>query len=228
MCRPAGACLPRTGKRAMTTSPHSTTPRVISLNVGEVREIEWRGTLVTTGIWKYPVNERLQLRGVNFAGDDQADRTVHGGPDKAVYAYAREDYDFWRDVEGLETTPGLFGENLTVEGMDLSSAQPGERWRVGSTVLEVAQPRLPCYKLGIRLGDQRFVKRFFAALRMGAYLRVVHEGDVGAGDAIEIVAKPDHGVTLRDMAQALHDRSKASSLQHVPGLPGFWYEVAYA
>jgi MOSC domain-containing protein YiiM len=171
------------------------------------------------------VHERLALRGVNFAGDDQADRTVHGGADKAVYAYSREDYDFWRDHEGVETTPGLFGENLTVEGVDLSLAQPGERWRVGSTVLEVAQPRLPCYKLGIRMDDQRFLKRFLAALRLGAYLRIVREGDVGAGDAIEIIAKPDHSVTLRDMAQALQDRSKASSLRGVPGLPAFWYDV---
>jgi MOSC domain-containing protein YiiM len=212
----------------MTTPVQLTTPRVISLNVGEVREIEWRGTLVTTGIWKHPVKERLALRGVNFEGDDQADRTVHGGRDKAVYAYAREDYDFWRGETGMETPPGLFGENLTVEGLDLSAAQPGERWRVGSTVLEVAQPRLPCYKLGIRVGDQRFVKRFFAALRMGAYLRVVREGDVGAGDAIEILDRPHHNVTLRDMAQSLQDRSKASSLRAVPGLPGFWYDVAYA
>src|SRR3982751_4396409 len=131
----------------------TTAPRVISVNVGEVREVEWRGDVVTTAIWKSPVAGRVALRGVNFAGDDQADRTVHGGPDKAVYAYAREDYDYWRDVEGLETPVGLFGENLTVEGLDLSAAHVGERWTVGSTLLEVAQPRLPCYKLGARVGD---------------------------------------------------------------------------
>src|SRR4051812_40165888 len=153
-----------------------TTPRVISVNVGAIRQVEWRGRLVTTGIWKYPVEGRVGVRGVNVDGDDQADRTVHGGPDKAVYAYSREDYDFWQEVEGVETSPGLFGENLTVEGLDLSAALVGERWRVGSTLLEVAQPRLPCFKLGIRLGDPRFPKRFKVASRMGAYPRIIEAG----------------------------------------------------
>jgi MOSC domain-containing protein YiiM len=203
-----------------------TTPRVISMNVGAIREVEWKGHIVTTGIWKHPVPGRVTLRGVNFDGDDQADRTVHGGPDKAVYAYAREDYDYWRDVEGLETPAGLFGENLTVEGLDLSAAVVGERWTVGSTALEVAQPRLPCYKLGIRLGDPRFPKRFLAASRMGAYLRVVQEGHVGAGDAVAVTSTPGHGVTLRTMIEALGDPRKAATLAQVPRLPHFWRRVA--
>src|SRR3954468_8810304 len=120
-----------------------TPARVLSVNVGPTREVEWRGELVSTAIWKAPVQGCVALRGVNFAGDDQADRSVHGGPDKAVYAYAREDYDYWRMHEGLNVEPALFGENLTVEGIDLSSALVGERWVVGSTVLEVAQIRLP-------------------------------------------------------------------------------------
>lgn len=195
------------------------------MNVGAVRTVEWRGAQVSTGIWKHPVAGRIALRGVNFDGDDQADRSVHGGPDKAVYAYAREDYDFWRD-EGMETPAGLFGENLTVEGLDLSVALVGERWSVGSTVLEVTQPRLPCYKLGIRVGDPHFLKRFFAAMRLGAYLRVVQEGDVGAGDAVEVTSRPGHGVTLRDMVLALRDPSKAAALLSVPRLPAFWQGVA--
>jgi MOSC domain-containing protein YiiM len=199
---------------------------VISLNVGLAREIEWRGELVSTGIWKHPVPGRVQLRGVNFAGDDQADRTVHGGPDKAVYAYAREDYDYWRDTDGMPVEPGLFGENLTVEGLDLSSAIVGEQWAVGSAILEVAQPRLPCYKLGIRVGDPRFLKRFLAAGRPGAYLRVVREGDVGSGDDIRVVSRPTHGVTLRSMILALRDPTHARSLRNVPRLPHFWMQVA--
>ena len=202
------------------------TPRVISVNVGAARDVEWRGEVVRTGIWKYAVAERVALRGVNLDGDDQADRTVHGGPDKAVYAYAREDYDVWRDQHGIDTAPGLFGENLTLEGVDLSSALAGERWSVGSTVLEVSQPRLPCYKLGIRMGDPRFPKRFQAVGRMGAYLRIVREGDVGAGDTVEIVSRPDHGVSLRDFVLALRDRSKAESLTRVAHLPAFWQHVA--
>ncbi|HEV7591145.1 MAG TPA: MOSC domain-containing protein [Longimicrobium sp.] len=199
---------------------------MLSVNVGAIREVEWRGRQVTTAIWKHPVAGRVALRGVNFAGDDQADRTVHGGVDKAVYAYAREDYDFWRDEEAMETPPGLFGENLTVEGLDLSGALPGERWSVGSAVLEVAQPRLPCFKLGIRMGDQHFLKRFLAASRMGAYLRIVREGDVGAGDTVHVHDRPAHGVTLRAMTEALRDREKAAALLRVPRLPEFWRQIA--
>lgn len=202
--------------------------RVVSLNVGAVREIEWRGERVTTGIWKHPVTGRIALRGVNFVGDDQADRTVHGGPDKAVYAYANEDYEFWRRRAGIDTPPGLFGENLTVEGLDLGAALVGERWAIGSIVLEVAQPRLPCYKLGVRLRDSLFPKKFMAARRYGAYLRIVTEGDVGAGDAIDVTSRPDHGVTLHDMVDALHDAAKAAALRDLPRLPPFWGRVAAA
>jgi len=203
-----------------------TTSRVVSVNTGGIRQIEWRGQLVTTGIWKHPAAGRVALRGVNFEGDDQADRTVHGGVDKAVYAYAREDYDFWRDQEAMETPPGLFGENLTVEGIDLSSAVIGERWSLGSTVLEVAQPRLPCFKLGIRVGDSHFPKRFQRASRMGAYLRVIEEGDVGAGDPIRVMHRPEHGVALRTMVEALRDPARAAMLARVSGLPEFWRNVA--
>ena len=202
------------------------TPRVVSLNVGAVREVEWHGRMVTTGIWKLPVTRRLWLRGVNFEGDNQADRTVHGGPNKAVYAYAQEDYDFWRDNEGIAATPGLFGENLTIEGLELASCVVGERWSVGSTVLEVAQPRLPCFKLGMRMQDAEFPKRFQRALRPGAYLRVIDEGDIGPGDAITVLEQPAHGITLRFMVQSLEDRAMAESLRQVPGLPPFWQKVA--
>jgi MOSC domain-containing protein YiiM len=205
-----------------------TTGRILFLNVGSIRDVEYKGHHVTTGIWKHPVEGRVALRGVNFDGDDQADRSVHGGPDKAVYAYAREDYDFWRDAEKRETPAGLFGENLTVEGYDLSAAIAGERWSVGSTVLEVAQPRLPCYKLGIRMGDPHFPKKFLAALRMGAYLRVVQEGDIGAGDEVHVISRPTHDVTLRSMAESLRDPRKAEALRKVSGLPQFWREVAEA
>ena len=200
--------------------------RVLSVNVGAIQEVHWHGQIVTTAIWKHPADGRVALRGVNFDGDDQADRQVHGGRDKAVYAYAREDYDAWRNVHGVATAHGLFGENLTVEGIDLSLAVIGERWEVGSALLEIAQPRLPCFKLGIRMDDARFPRRFQAEGRMGAYLRIEREGDVGAGDAIAVVSRPEHGVTLGDMVGALHDRSKADLLGQVPGLPPFWRRVA--
>lgn len=207
------------------TNPEQTA-RVTSVNVGPVRDVEFRGHVISTGIWKSPVEGRIAVRGVNLAGDDQADRSVHGGPDKAVYAYSREDYDYWRDRESFDFVPGLFGENLSVEGVDLSSALFGERWSVGSTELEVCQPRLPCYKLGVRVGDGTFLKRFMRAKRPGAYLRVIREGDVGAGDPIRVLSKPSHSVTLRFMVEAMDDPDKAYALRTLKGLPAFWRRVA--
>lgn len=217
---------PRWPESPRLTIQH-TTPRVLSVNVGAIREVEWRGKQVRTGIWKDPVVGRaVALRGVNLDGDDQADRTVHGGPDKAVYAYATEDYQYWNEQEGVETHAALFGENLTVQGLDLRSALVGERWRVGTTVIEVAQPRLPCFKLGIRMDDARFPKRFLSVGRLGAYLRVIEEGEVRAGDVVSVIFRPDHAVTLGSMAEALEDRGKAATLLAAPGLPAFWRRVA--
>ena len=181
----------------------SAEPRVVSVNVGAIREIEWRGGIVRTGIWKHSVDGPVLVSGVNLAGDDQSDRSVHGGRDKAIYAYAVEDYEFWSKTETFTIRPGLFGENLTVKGVDLSAALAGERWRVGATLLEVAQPRLPCYKLGIRVDDPRFVKRFQSALRPGAYLRILEEGAIEAGDTVRIVERPTHGETMRQMAKEM-------------------------
>jgi MOSC domain-containing protein YiiM len=176
---------------------------VESLNVGGVRRIEVNGQAVQTAIWKEPVDGRVALRGVNFEGDDQADRRVHGGPDKAVYAYAAEETEDWEAELAVDLPPGAFGENLTVRGLPVSGAVIGERWTVGSSLLQVAQPRLPCFKLGVRFGDPGFVKRFAKAGRPGAYLRILREGDVGAGDAIEVLERPSHGVTSALVARAL-------------------------
>ncbi|MFN2560767.1 MAG: MOSC domain-containing protein [Jatrophihabitans sp.] len=143
------------------------------------------------------------MRGVNIVGDDQADRSVHGGPDKAVYAYAAEDVLFWEQELGRSLGEAAFGQNLTTEGIDVSGAVIGERWLVGTTLLEVAQPRLPCYKLGLRIGEPGFVKRFARASRPGAYLRVVDEGDLGAGDVVTVSGRPEHAVTSRMVSEAI-------------------------
>jgi MOSC domain-containing protein YiiM len=178
--------------------------RIISLNVGVPRVIgTQRGEPVYSAIAKDPVDHRLPLRGVNFAGDDQADRSVHGGPDKAVYAYATEDTAWWAEELGRELSPGMFGENLTTHGVECTEAVIGERWRVGSTLLEVCQPRLPCFKLGLHFEDPRMLKRFTAASRPGVYLRIVEEGDVGVGDPVELVDRPEHGVTIRLVSDAI-------------------------
>jgi len=193
---------------------------VDAVNVGVPRPVELRGRTVWTAIWKSPVEGRVPLRGVNLRGDDQADRTVHGGPDKAVYAYAAEDTAWWEEQLGRSLGPGAFGENLTVHGLPVSEAVIGERWAVGSTLLEVAQPRLPCFKLGIRMGDPRFLKRFAVAARPGAYFRVIREGDIGAGDPIEVVTRPEHGVTSALVSRAILGESELLAAAHLaPELP---------
>ncbi len=195
---------------------------ILSVNVGGIREVESRGRMVRTGIWKKPVDGPVLVRGVNLAGDDQADRSVHGGPDKAVYAYAVEDYAYWGEREVFPVHAGVFGDNLTVQGLDLGRAVIGERWQVGSTLLEVAQPRLPCFKLGIRVGDATFLRRFQAATRPGAYLRIITEGTVTAGDPVRVVTRPDHGVTIALMAESVTDPDKARAIQAAPQLPAGW------
>jgi MOSC domain-containing protein YiiM len=132
--------------------------KLLSVNVGSPREIEWLGRREATSIWKSPADGRVAVRGVNVAGDDQADREFHGGPDKAVYAYAREDTVWWERELGRELENGNFGENLTVSGVDVTGAVVGERWEIGTVVLEVAQPRIPCWKLG-RANGGRLVPR---------------------------------------------------------------------
>ena len=176
--------------------------RIVSVNVGRPAPVEHLGRPRETAIRKSPVGARVAVRGVNVEGDDQADRRVHGGPDQAVYAYAREDYAWWETELGCSLAPGTFGENLTTEGVDVSDAHVGERWRIGSLVLEVTRPRLPCWKLGQRMGDQRFVARFADAGRFGAYLRIVAEGDVAQGDVVRI-DRSNAGVdTVRSVGNA--------------------------
>jgi MOSC domain-containing protein YiiM len=175
------------------------TPRVVSVNRGLPRTVTWAGRSVTSAIWKEPVDGRIQVRGVNLQGDDQADRRVHGGPDKAVYAYAAEDYAWWGVALTRRMVPGTFGENLTTEGIDFATCVIGQKWHVGTSILEVAQPREPCFKLGMRMGDAEFVKRFAASGRSGAYLRIREAGDIGAGDLIMTELAPTHGLTVGDL-----------------------------
>lgn len=173
-----------------------------SVNVGQPRQVRWHDRTVTTAIWKEPVGGRVRAAGVNLHGDDQADRRVHGGSTKAIYAYGIEDYRWWSTELGSRLDPGTFGENLTVEGIDLTTAIVGERWRVGRTVLRVTEPRIPCFKLGIRMGDNAFVDRFADAARPGTYLAIEQEGEVGAGDTVDLLARPRHGITIGAVERA--------------------------
>jgi MOSC domain-containing protein YiiM len=177
---------------------------LVSVNVGRPQQVSVRrGRPVMSAIAKAPVAGRVRVEGVNVAGDDQADRRVHGGPDKAVYAYASEDAAWWAQELGREIVPGMFGENLTTEGVDVSGAVVGERWRIGTVELEVCQPRIPCFKLGLRFGEPLMVRRFGEAARPGAYLRIVAEGELGAGDPVEVLGRPEHGVTVALVSRAI-------------------------
>ena len=195
------------------------TGRLISVNVGLPKVVDTRQRQVETAIWKHPVEGRVAVRGVNLNGDDQADRTVHGGPDKAVYSYAIEETRRWEEELGRPFGVGAWGENLTTEGVDVSGAVLGERWRIGTTLLEVVQPRLPCFKLALKMEDPTFVRRFAQASRPGAYLKIIEEGDIGAGDEIEVFGRPDHGVDVRLVADAfLLDHSLIPRAEEAPQL----------
>lgn len=194
--------------------------RLLSVNVGEPRPVTAGRHVVETAIWKTAVEGPVRVRGVNIDGDAQADRSVHGGPDKAVYAYAIEEIRDWETELGRQLDTATFGENLTTEGLDVSGAVVGQRWRIGTTLLEVAQPRLPCFKLGVRLGEPGFVRRFAGASRPGAYLRIIEEGQIEAGDVITVTHQPDHGVSMRLVFDAiLLDRSLIPDALRAPQLP---------
>ena len=198
-----------------------------SVNVGTPRGISWRGQTVRTAIWKDPVPGRVGVRANHVEGDEQGNPQVHGGYDKALYAYAAEDYEWWGGELGRELSPGTFGENLTLRGIDVSGALVGERWRAGEVLLEVSSPRIPCFKLGYRMGDQRFVRRFAGAGRPGAYLRILTEGELAAGDPVEVVHRPGHGLTIAEFSRIYHrDRAAADRLLGVPELSSGWREWA--
>src|SRR5262252_2615413 len=202
-----------------------TTPvgKVLSVNVGGVREFEYNGRPAKSAIWKSPAVGRIAARGVNLAGDDQADRQAHGGPDKALYAYAVEDARWWEREIGRALAHGEFGENLTTEGVEVNGALVGERWQIGSTVLEVSEPRIPCWRLGVRMNDKLFPRRFSEALRPGALLRILVEGEVGAGDEIQVIKRPDHDLTVRDVLRIYaFDRQEVGRLLAIPGMSESW------
>jgi MOSC domain-containing protein YiiM len=197
--------------------------RIVSVNVGEPRTVEFRDHTVSTGIDKVPVDGSVRVEGVNLVGDDQADRRVHGGVHKAVYVYASEDYEWWSGQLGRALPPGMFGENLTTEGIDVGAAVVGQHWRIGDVVLEVSEPRMPCYKLGIRMEDPGFPAVFSAADRPGTYLRIVEEGSLASGDRIEIGSPPEHGLTVADIAR-IHERDhhEAGRLLEAAQLSDSW------
>ena len=206
--------------------------KLISVNTGQPREVVWHGTNVTTGIFKEPVRGRIALRKLNLEGDGQADLSVHGGPYKAVYCYPVAHYDYWkRELPGRELPVGIFGENFTVDGPLEDSVYLGDQFSVGSAEVVVTQPRLPCYKLGIRFGDDDMVRRFFASRRSGFYLAVTREGDVGAGDEIKVISRDPNGVPVSEItrlyAEKRYSNADLASLERIvqtAAVPESWKE----
>jgi MOSC domain-containing protein YiiM len=201
--------------------------KIISVNVGQPREIAWKGRVVKTAIFKQPVEGRVSVRRYNLDGDRQADLRVHGGPSKAVYAYPSEHYEYWRgELPGVNLPWGMFGENLTTEGLFEDQVNVGDRFRVGSAELMVTEPRLPCYKLAAKFGRDDIIKRFLASGRVGFYLTVVSEGELGAGDAVERIVRDPHGVTVADVVRLHKDKRKDYELMRraveVEALPESW------
>jgi len=176
--------------------------KLVSVNTGLPREVTWRGMNVTTGIFKQPVEGRVALRKLNLDGDRQADLTVHGGEHKAVYCYPLAHYDYWKkELPGRELAMGSFGENFTIDSLLEDSVHLGDQFSVGSATVIVTQPRLPCYKLGVRFQSDDMVKRFLASGRMGFYLAVTGEGEVGAGDEIKLIARDPNAVPVTEIAR---------------------------
>jgi MOSC domain-containing protein YiiM len=176
--------------------------KLISVCVGVPREVSWKGKSVTTGIFKQPVAGRVMMRSLNLEGDQQADLTVHGGVEKAVYAYPAEHYNYWRLELPDEALPwGAFGENLTIEGLSETTVNIGDRFRIGTAEVMVTQPRFPCFKLNLKFGRDDMVKRFLNSRLSGIYFSVVQEGEVGPGDAIERVHRDQNNITVADIVQ---------------------------
>ena len=197
--------------------------KVLSVNVGTPREFEYKNRNAKSAIWKSPVTGRIAARDVNLDGDDQADRVAHGGYDKAVYAYAIEDIAWWEQQVGQTIHYGVFGENVTTHGISVNEALVGERWEVGTTILEVSEPRIPCWRLGVRMEDKTFPRQFTQALRPGSYLRIIVEGDIGANDEINVIAKPDHDLSVRDVFRIFtHNREEFARILEVEQMSADW------
>jgi MOSC domain-containing protein YiiM len=201
--------------------------KLLSVNVGLPREVEWKGKIVRTSIFKAPVPGQVRVAKLNLKGDQQSDLSVHGGIDKAVYAYPSEHYPFWRQqLPGMDLPWGAFGENLTTEGLLEETLNIGDRFRVGSAEFIVTQPRMPCFKLGIRFNRSDMVKRFLQSGRTGFYFAVLKDGEVAAGDSIELLEKDEHNIPVADVVNLYRgDAANQELLRRVsdlPSLPKSW------
>jgi MOSC domain-containing protein YiiM len=207
-------------------------PKILSVNVSLPKEVDFEGQKVTTGIFKEPIEGRVMLRTLNLDGDKQADLTVHGGPDKAVYAYPIEHYEFWHKVYSkMEMPNGMFGENLTTEGLMEAGVNVGDVFKIGSSKVIATQPRMPCYKLGVKFRRMDVLKKFLASGRSGIYFKVLEEGEVGAGDPIIQIKKDTNWVGISDIVRLYtSDREDIGMMRRaikVEALPEGWKDYFY-
>ncbi len=201
--------------------------RIVSIQIGRPSEVLSKGRVVTTAIFKQPASGRVLLRRLNLDGDQQADLSVHGGPEKAVYVYPVEHYPFWRaEYPEMDLPHGMFGENLTSEGLLEDDVCVGDAFRIGDADVVVTQPRVPCYKLGVKFGRDDILKRFLHSRRTGWYLSVAREGEIGPSDPIERLSRDPHGLTITEVTRLYAEDRHNPELLHralaVPALPAVW------
>jgi len=201
--------------------------KLISLNVGLPRQVTFKGEMVTTGIFKEPIHHRTKLRKLNLDGDKQADLTVHGGVDKAVYSYPVEHYRFWqKELPDMYLSCGMFGENFTTEGLFEDNVNIGDQFQIGTAIVIATQPRMPCYKLGVKFGRMDIIKRFLSSGLTGIYFKVLQEGEVGAGDLIELIRRDDNNVTVKDVVRIYTvDKDDVQTMERaimIKDLPDGW------
>jgi MOSC domain-containing protein YiiM len=188
--------------------------KVLSVNVGLPRKILFNGQIITTAIFKDPVKGSISLRKLNLDGDKQADLTVHGGLDKAVYSYPSEHYDYWRkQFPNTDLVWGMFGENFTTEGLFEDAVNVGDQFQIGSAKLVATQPRMPCYKLGVRFGRMDVIRRFMASGRPGIYFKVLTEGEVQRDDKIKIIRRDKNNVTVKDIVSLYIARNDIDNIE---------------
>ena len=201
--------------------------KLLSLNVGLPRQVNFQNELVTTGIFKEPVMGRVRLRKLNLDGDKQADLTVHGGADKAIYAYPQEHYNYWKkELPEMSLPWGMFGENFTTQGMFEETVNVGDQFQVGTARVVATQPRMPCYKLGVKFGRMDIIKKFLASGLTGIYFKVMKEGDLEQGDEIKLIKKDENNVTIKDIVRLYtvnkNDLQTVERAVKVKDLPNGW------
>ena len=188
--------------------------KILSVNVGLPKRVLFNGQIITTAIFKDPVKGPIILRKLNLDGDKQADLTVHGGMDKAVYSYPAEHYDYWHEqFPNMDLVWGMFGENLTTEGLLEDAVNVGDQFQIGSAKLIATQPRMPCYKLGVRFGRMDVIRRFMASGRPGIYFKVLKEGEVETGDKIKIIRRDKNNVTVKDIVRLYIARDNIDNIE---------------